>query len=346
MIKAGVIGATGYAGEELIRLLSNHPGADLIFLSSRSYAGSSLSDIYPNFRNIIDKKLVKMDASEMSDDCDVIFFALPHGLAAEQISEELLNKVKIIDLGADFRLKNIDSYEKWYKTEHSSPGFLKEAVYGLSELNRENIKSTRLLANPGCYTTCSILSLAPLVDNNLIDNSSIIIDAKSGISGAGRSLSLPTHFPESNESFKAYGIVNHRHTPEIEQELSLIAGEEIILSFTPHLLPMNRGILTTAYASLTDKIEIVDLINLYKSYYRGEKFIRIYPEGKFPETRFVKNSNFIDIGLTKDPRTNRIIIVGAIDNLIKGAAGQAVQNMNLMFGLNEDEGLKAVPSPL
>jgi len=344
MINAGIIGATGYAGQELIRLLYNHPDVNIVYLSSHSYAGMKLSEVYPNFTGLLDKELVNMNAQQMAEDCDVIFFALPHGLAANQISEDLLGKVKIIDLGADFRLKDKDVYEDWYKVKHPTPLFLEESVYGLCELNREHIKNARIVANPGCYTTCSITSLAPLAANNLIDLSSIIIDAKSGISGAGRSLNLPTHFAESNESFKAYGVGTHRHTPEIEQELSKIADKDIVLSFTPHLIPMTRGILTTAYATLTSNVSSEKLVDLYRNYYKNEKFIRIYSHGNLPETRFVKNSNFVDIGIKIDPRTNRVIIVGAIDNLIKGAAGQAVQNMNIMFGQKEDEGLKAVPT--
>ncbi|MCK5200929.1 MAG: N-acetyl-gamma-glutamyl-phosphate reductase, partial [Spirochaetales bacterium] len=231
-----------------------------------------------------------------------------------------------------------------YNVKHPAPEFLKEAVYGLCELNREKIKTARIAANPGCYTTCSITSLAPLAAGDLIDVSSLIIDAKSGITGAGRSLSLPTHFTESNESFKAYGVGTHRHTPEIEQELSTIAGKDIILSFTPHLVPMNRGILTTSYASLTKEISSEKLIDIYKEYYKNENFIRIYSKDSLPETRFVRNSNFVDIGIKTDPRTNRVIIIAAIDNLIKGAAGQAVQNMNIMFGLPEDKSLNAVPT--
>jgi N-acetyl-gamma-glutamyl-phosphate reductase len=346
MIKAGIIGATGYAGQELIRLLYHHKSVDLVYLSSHSYEGMKLSDVYPNFTGILEKKLVSMNAEQMADECDVIFFALPHGLTAGQISEEILKKVKIIDLGADFRIKDKNVYENWYKVNHPTPQFLEEAVYGLCELNREKIKNARIVANPGCYTTCSITSLAPLVENNIIDLSSIIIDAKSGVSGAGRSLSLPNHFTESNESLKAYGVGTHRHTPEIEQVLSTIAGQEIILSFTPHLIPMNRGILTTAYASLTTDINSVELVDLYRNYYKNEKFIRICSDGRFPETRFVRNSNFVDIGIKTDPRTKRVIIVGAIDNLIKGAAGQAVQNMNLMFDQPEDEGINAVPTVL
>lgn len=344
MIRAGIIGATGYAGQELIRLLYNHSGVELVHLSSRSYAGKKLSDVYPNFTGILDKKLEGLDAQQMSGDCDVIFFALPHGLAAGQISEDLLTKVKIIDLGADFRLKDKDVYESWYKVKHPTPVFLKEAVYGLCELNRKEIKKARIVANPGCYTTCSITSLAPLIAGEIIDNSTIIIDAKSGLSGAGRTLSLPTHFTESNESFKAYGIGTHRHTPEIEQELGNIAGNDIVLSFTPHLVPMNRGILTTSYALLTKEISSEELIDIYKQYYKNEKFIRIYPKDSLPETKFVGNSNFIDIGIKTDQRTNRVIVIAVMDNLIKGAAGQAVQNMNIMFGLAEDTALNAVPS--
>ena len=344
MIKAGIIGATGYAGQELIRLLYNHSDVNIVHLSSHSYAGMKLSEIYPNFTGILDKELTGLDAKQMADDCDVIFFALPHGLTAGQVSEDLLGKVKIIDLGADFRLKDKEVYENWYNVKHPAPEFLKEAVYGLCELNREKIKTARIAANPGCYTTCSITSLAPLAAGDLIDLSSLIIDAKSGITGAGRSLSLPTHFTESNESFKAYGVGTHRHTPEIEQELSTIAGKDIILSFTPHLVPMNRGILTTSYASLTKEISSEKLIDIYKEYYKNENFIRIYSKDSLPETRFVRNSNFVDIGIKTDPRTNRVIIIAAIDNLIKGAAGQAVQNMNIMFCLPEDKGLNAVPT--
>jgi N-acetyl-gamma-glutamyl-phosphate reductase len=346
MVKASIIGATGYAGQELIRLLYNHSDVDIIHLVSHSYSGKKLSDIYPGFNKLIDDKLVDKSAADLASSCDVMFFALPHGLTASQISEELLEKVKIIDLGADFRLKDKNTYENWYKVKHPTSQFIEEAVYGLSELNREKVKKARIVANPGCYTTCSITSLAPLVDNKLIDLSSIIIDAKSGVSGAGRSLNLPTHFPESNESFKAYGVGSHRHTPEIEQELSILAGKEIILSFTPHLIPMNRGILTTAYASLIKYISPEDIVGLYKEYYKNEKFIRVHSGDSLPETRFVKNSNYLDIGIKTDPRTNRVIIIGAIDNLIKGAAGQAVQNMNIMFGLPEDEGLKNAPTVL
>ena len=346
MIKAGIIGATGYAGLELIRLLYNHPKVELKYLSSHTYHGKKLSEINPGFYGLLDNKLVNMDAEQMAGNCDIIFFALPHGLASKQISENILLKSKVIDLGADFRLKDQLTYEQWYKVSHGSPKYIQEAVYGLCELNREAIKHARIVANPGCYTTCSISSLAPLIDSNIIDSDSIIIDAKSGISGAGRTLSLSTHFTESNETFKAYSVGSHRHTPEIEQELSRIAGRKIVLSFTPHLLPMNRGILTTSYANLKENISIPEISKIYSDYYSNEKFIRICPENILPETRYVKNSNFVDIGFTLDNRTRRIIVVAAIDNLIKGAAGQAVQNMNIMFGLNEAEGLTAIPGSI
>jgi len=346
MINVGIIGATGYAGQELLRLLYSHPQVKLIHLSSHTYQGKKLSDIYPNFYGLVENKLVNMNAEQMAMSCDIIFIALPHGLASKQISENVLNNAKVIDLGADFRLEDQSIYEKWYKVKHEASEYLKEAEYGLCELNRKEIRNARIVANPGCYTTCSITSLAPLLDKNIIDPDTIIIDAKSGISGAGRSLSLATHFTESNETFKAYAVCSHRHTPEIEQELSKIAGKKIILSFIPHLLPMNRGILTTSYALLKKEINSSEIRNIYSQYYKNENFIRIIPEGILPETRYVKNSNFIDIGFTIDSRTGRIIVIAAIDNLIKGASGQAVQNMNIMFGINEDEGLKAIPSTL
>jgi len=346
MINAGIIGATGYAGQELIRLLFNHEQVNIKYLSSHTYHGKKISEIYPNFYGLLDNELVDMDADQMAMSCDIIFFALPHGLTSKQISENILNTTRVIDLGADFRLKDQAIYEKWYKVKHEAPEYIKEAEYGLCELNRGKIRNARIVANPGCYTTCSITSLAPLLDKNIIEPDTIIIDAKSGISGAGRNLSLATHFTESNETFKAYAVGSHRHTPEIEQELSRISGRTIILSFTPHLLPMNRGILTTSYASLKENIDISEIRNIFTQYYKNEKFIRICPEGVLPETRYVKNSNFIDIGFAIDSRTGRIVVVAAIDNLIKGASGQAVQNMNIMFGLNEDEGLRAIPGTL
>ncbi len=346
MIKAGIIGATGYAGEEIVRLLTGHPEVEIKYLSSRTYQGEPFTDIFSQFNTLLSDRCVSMDIAEMADSCDVIFLALPHGLTFSQVTEDILLKTVIIDLGADFRLKNEDVYEKWYGVKHTNTKILKQAVYGLCELNRIEIAASRLIANPGCYTTCSILSLAPLLAEKRINPSSIIIDAKSGISGAGRSLSRGVHYAECNESVKAYKAASHRHAPEIEQELSILAGEDVMLTFTPHLIPMNRGILTTSYASLKKSTSLDDLFYLYKNFYRNEHFVRILDPGKLPETRFVRSSNFIDIGFALDERLNRVIIVGAIDNLIKGAAGQAVQNMNILFGYPEEEGLTAIPAVL
>lgn len=342
MIKAGIIGATGYAGSELVRILSSHPEVEIKTLTSQSYAGKKYNEVYENYRH--EEKLAcdEENIEEMAKECDVIFLALPHGVASKKVTESVLANAKVIDLGADYRLQNIEVYEKWY-TQHYSKDILKEAVYGLCEINREKIKGKRIVGNPGCYTTCSILSLYPLVKEKMIDLTSIIIDAKSGATGAGRGLNLSNHFCELNESFKAYKIANHRHTPEIEEQLSYAAGEDIVLNFTPHLVPMNRGILATCYAKLNNKYTYADIKAVYEKYYKDEYFIRLTKEGVFPETKWVKGSNFCDIGFTIDERTNRVIVVGAIDNLYKGAAGQAVQNMNILFGLDEKTGLDYVP---
>ena len=254
-----------------------------------------------------------------------------------------MEKVKVIDLSADFRIKDLDIYSKWYGLEHGSPDFINESVYGLCEINRKDIKNARILANPGCYTTASILALYPLVKERMVDIESIIIDAKSGTSGAGRSTNLSTLFCEVNESIKAYGIGNHRHTPEIEEQLSYSAGETITLNFTPHLVPMNRGILTTSYLKLKDSYNYSNVREIFEKYYKNDYFIRLLDEGVFPETRWVSSSNFVDINFKIDERTNRVIVVSAIDNLIKGAAGQAIQNMNIMYGFDEKEGLMQIP---
>ena len=342
-IKAGIIGSTGYAGAELVRLLLGHPDAEIVWLGSRSYIDQRYSDIYRNMFRIIDDKCLGENMQELAQEADVIFTATPQGLCASLISEDILKKTKIVDLSADFRLRDVSVYEAWYGITHAAPSFIAEAVYGLCELYREKIQGARLIANPGCYTTCSILTLYPLVKKKLIDLSSIIIDAKSGTSGAGRGAKIPNLFCEVNESIKAYGVAGHRHTPEIEQELSCAAGEELTLNFTPHLVPMNRGILATCYASLLPGVTKEQIADAYNSCYQDEYFIRLLGEGVFPETRWVEGSNFVDIGWTMDPRTGRIIAIGAIDNLVKGAAGQAVQNMNLLFGLKEQAGLMAPP---
>ncbi len=341
MIKAGIIGATGYAGQELVRLITQHPQAELACLTSQSYAGKDYAEVYSGYSHL-SYACEEEDIEKMADVCDVIFLALPHGVASKKINNGILERTKIIDLGADFRLQDIDVYEKWYTT-HYSKDILPEAVYGLCEINRDKIKGRRIVANPGCYTTCSILSMYPLVKEGLIDNSSIIIDAKSGATGAGRGLSLANHYCELNESVKAYKIACHRHTPEIEEQLSYAAGEDIVINFTPHLIPMDRGILATCYANLKGKYSYADIKAVYEKYYGREYFIRLTSEGVFPETKWVKGSNFTDIGFAIDERTNRIIVIGALDNLFKGAAGQAVQNMNILFDIAENTGLDYVP---
>ena len=343
MIKAAILGATGYAGAELMRILSSHPDASIVYPASHSYAGKKFSDIYPGMRGICDMVLREDDISAAADAADVIFLSLPAGLASSLVTPEILSKCVVIDLGADFRLHERSVYEEWYHTEHHSPALLKEAVYGLPEIHRSELKGKRLIANPGCYTTCSILTLFPLLKNGLVEKNGIVIDAKSGTSGAGRSEKLGSLFCEVNENFKAYGVATHRHTPEIEQELSAAAGRDIVLQFTPHLVPMNRGILATCYAKLRPGVSDDDVARAY-SMYKDEPFIRLV-DGS-PETRYVKGTNTVDIGWRIDSRTGNIIAMGAIDNLGKGAAGQAVQNMNLLFGLDERTGLQiAAGSP-
>jgi len=357
MIKAGIIGSTGYAGAELVRLLLGHPDVKIVWYGSRSYVGESFSSVYGNMFKIVEDTCLDDNMAQLAGEADVIFTATPQGLCASLITEEILQKTRIIDLSADFRLKDVNVYEKWYGITHANPSYIDEAVYGLCEINREKIRAARILANPGCYTTCSILTLYPLVKEGLIEPDSIIIDAKSGTSGAGRGAKTANLFCEVNESIKAYGVASHRHTPEIEEQLGYAAGKEIVLNFTPHLVPMNRGILATCYASLTNRAKELQGENTsaaaaeveamvrgaYEKYYQDEYFIRLLRAGTLPETRWVEGSNFVDIGWKLDPRTGRIIAIGAIDNLVKGAAGQAVQNMNLMFGLEEKAGLAFAP---
>lgn len=339
MIRAGVVGATGYAGEQLVWILKSHKGVSIEFYSSHNYSDISFKEVYVNYYGFIDDKCIDMnEAINRLKDIDVLFIALPHGKAFEITKKALEAGVKVIDLGADFRLNSEDIYEKWYGVTHELGTNLSEAVYGLTELNRESIRNCRLLANPGCYPTATILGLAPLLKNKMIDNNTIIIDAKSGVSGAGRAANLATLFTECNESIKAYGVPGHRHTPEIEQELGKLAEEALTVSFTPHLVPMNRGILSTCYASLKISIDEKELLNLYREFYKEEYFVKVLDT--LPETRWVRGSNLCHIGLRIDNRTNRVIVISVIDNLIKGAAGQAVQNMNLMFGLKETEGLE------
>ncbi len=337
MFTAAVLGATGYAGIELVRLLSNHSEIEIKMLVSQSFVGKKISDVYQNFKGVLDLECEELDIDKAAS-CDVVFTALPHG-ASKEVIPKLYNKgARIIDLSGDFRYDDPDVYAAWYGEEHSSPEILKEAVYGLCELHRDKIKNTRLVGNPGCYTTCSILGLAPLLANKIVKSDNIIVDAKSGVTGAGRSSALDYSFCECTENAKAYKIGTHRHTSEIEQELSKLYGEEIMISFTPHLIPQKRGILATIYANLVDDKSTEELIKLYKDYYKDEYFVRVYEEG-LPETNHVAGSNFVDIGLVVDKRLKRVVVSAAIDNIGKGAAGQAVQNMNILLGLDEKAGL-------
>lgn len=343
MIKAGIIGSTGYAGNEIVRLLLGHKEVEIVWYGSRSYIDKKYAEVYQNFFEIVDDTCLDDNMEELANRVDVIFTATPQGLCASLVNDDILSKVKIIDLSADFRIKDVSVYEQWYGIEHKSPQYIDEAVYGLCEINREKIKGKRLVANPGCYTTCSILSLYPAVKEGIIDPHSIIIDAKSGTSGAGRGAKVNNLYCEVNESIKAYGVGTHRHTPEIEEQLGYACGEDIKLIFTPHLVPMNRGILVTAYANLKKDVTEEEVRAAYNKYYANEQFVRVLDSGVCPETRWVEGSNYVDVNFKIEPRTNRLIVMGALDNLVKGAAGQAVQNMNIIFGLEETEGLLAAP---
>ncbi|HNR65529.1 MAG TPA: N-acetyl-gamma-glutamyl-phosphate reductase [Atribacterota bacterium] len=359
-IKVSIIGATGYSGKELIRILLKHPRIKLMHLVSASYVGQNICEVYPEFTNQLDKKLIELDIEKIVRDSDVVFTALPHNISLDIVPELLINKnqMKVIDLSADFRLKDSDNYTKWYKKEHSEKSrvFLKEAVYGLPELYKEDIKKATLVANPGCYPTSAILGMAPLLARRLVEADNIIIDAKSGTSGAGRKLSLGLHFSECNESFKAYKTTMHNHIPEIEQELSLLynpdsgkdegeknkygkKNKEIIVSFTPHLLPLSRGILSTCYLNLIEDCNEQDIVTLYQNFYQDAPFVRIFEPPNLPEIRFAQLTNYCDIGFTIDKRVGKIKVISVIDNLTKGASGQAVQNMNIMFNLPETMGL-------
>lgn len=343
MIKVGIIGATGYAGGELVRILMGHKEAEIVWYGSKSYIDQKYADVYRNMFQIVDAKCMDDNIEALADQVDVIFTATPQGFLASVINENILGKTKIVDLSADFRIKDVKVYEKWYGIEHKSPQFIEEAVYGLCEVNRDKVKGARLIANPGCYTTCSILTAYPLAKEGIIDMRTLIVDAKSGTSGAGRGAKVPNLFCEVNENMKAYGVASHRHTPEIEEQLGYASGENVTISFTPHLVPMNRGILATEYATLKKDVTGEEVKAIYDKYYADEKFVRVLGEGVCPETKWVEGSNYVDIGFKLDPRTNRIVMMGAIDNLVKGAAGQAVQNMNLLFGLPETEGLLMPP---
>jgi len=343
MIKVGIIGSTGYAGNELVRLLLQRSDVKIVWYGSHSYIGKKYSDVYRNFFKLVEAECLDDNLEQLVEQVDVVFTATPQGLCAALVSDDVLKKIKVIDLSADFRIKDVAVYEKWYGIEHKSPQFIPEAVYGLCEINREAVKKARIVANPGCYPTCSTLSIQPVLKAGLIDPKSIIIDAKSGTSGAGRGAKVDNLYCEVNETIKAYGVTVHRHTPEIEEQLSYIAGKEVLINFTPHLVPMNRGILITAYANLLKPVTYEEVKKLYDDCYEGERFVRVLDKNICPETRNVHGSNYVDVNFRIDERTNRIIMMGAMDNLVKGAAGQAIQNMNLMFGLPEETGLLQVP---
>ncbi|MBP7765165.1 MAG: N-acetyl-gamma-glutamyl-phosphate reductase [Syntrophaceae bacterium] len=341
-IKTAIFGASGYTGQELIRILSAHPQVELVAATSRRYAGVPVAEVFPSLQGRTSLAYVNASPEEIASGCDVVFLALPHGVSMEIAPVFVRAGRKVIDLSADYRLRDLATYEKWY-AKHTSADLIGRAVYGIPELYRNEIKNARLIANPGCYPTSIILGLAPALKNNLLDVSTIIADSASGVSGAGRDPVVGSLFCEVDGGFKAYKVGKHRHTPEIEQELNRLAGEPFAVTFTPHLLPVKRGILSTIYATLKKDIRPAELAELYADAYAGEKFVRICPAGATPNISSVCGSNSCDIGVVCDPRTNRVIIVSAIDNLVKGAAGQAVQNMNLIAGLAEDCGLAAPP---
>ena len=340
-LKVAILGASGYTGGELLRFLLAHPNVDVVYLTADRHSGKKIETVFPNLRGIIDCELSQLSIDNIPNDLDFVFIALPHGKSSE-IVKFLFNKnLKIIDLGADFRL-SYENYKKWYG-EHPCPELIEEAEYGLSEINGESIKSAKLVANPGCYPMSSILPLTPLLADNLISENSIVIDSKSGVSGAGRSPSLDLHFSEVNEGIRSYKIGQHRHTPEIEEILTKHSGLNVKVSFTPHLIPMDRGILSTIYIKLNKKFSTSDLLKYFEKYYSGSKFIRIHPEDSFPSTSDVKYSNYCDIGLRVNEDNNSAVLVSVIDNLVKGASGQAVQNMNIMTGFPEELGIDNFP---
>jgi len=339
-LKIAIVGSSGYTGGELFRILLHHPGAAVTAVTSESSAGKPITDIFPHLLGLTDLVCEPLDPASIAKQADLAFLALPHVTAQEAAFQLHKLGVKVVDLSADYRLADPAVYEQWYEHKHQHPDLLKHAVYGLPELHREQIRKAKLVANPGCYPTSAILGLAPVIKQKMVDLGTLVIDSKSGVSGAGRSPGLAYHFPEANEGFMAYKVGSHRHTPEIEQELSLVAGSKVTLSFTPHLVPMNRGILSTIYAKLTGPADTGALHAAISEFYSKEPFVRVLPAGQFPNVRNVRGSNFCDIGVHADGRTGRAVIVTAIDNLVKGASGQAVQNMNLMMGFEETAGLK------
>jgi N-acetyl-gamma-glutamyl-phosphate reductase len=340
--RIAIAGASGYAGAELVRLVAAHPAFELIAVTSEKSAGQSVSAVFPSLTGIVSHMFEALAPHTLAERADAVFLALPHTKSQEPVALCRKAGVFVVDLSADYRLKDAAAYEQWYQTGHAYPQFLHEAVYGLPELHRSAIAKAGLVASPGCYPTAAILQLAPLCKQGLVQPDSIVIDAKSGISGAGRSPALPYHFPEAHESLEPYKIGQHRHIPEIEQELQLLAGpgSPVTVAFTPHLVPMNRGILSTAYCRLKQDVPLQDLRALYRDFYKGERFVRLF-EDTVPNPRYIRGSNYCDIGVYHDRRAGWVVTVAAVDNLVKGAAGQAIQAMNLMMGLPEDTGIAA-----
>ena len=345
MIRAAVVGATGYAGAELVRLLSGHPDVNLTVITSRQFDGAAVETIYPAFRGVVDLTCLPNDPAEIGKAADVVFLALPHKVSMGMVPALLDAKKRIVDLSADFRFKHREAYEANYQA-HTCPHLLEKAVYGLCEVYAAEAASADLVGNPGCYPTSVLLPLLPLIKEKLVDPATIIADCKSGVSGAGREATPTTHFCHVNESFKAYKVGGHRHTPEIEEQISLSADAPIRITFVPHLVPMTRGMQSSIYVTLTPGADAVQIRQCLETFYEDKPFVRLLPDGRFPDTMHVRGTNFCDIGWTVDPGSGRLILLSAIDNLVKGAAGQAVQNMNLMFGLDETAGLNAVPYPL
>lgn len=342
MIKVGVVGGTGYTGVELLRLLACHPGVELTAITSRGEAGMAVSDMFPSLRRRVNLKFVAPQDAGL-DKCDAVFFATPNGIAMKQAAELVGAGVRVIDLAADFRIRDVAEWRKWYAMEHAAPELVAEAVYGLPEVNREQIRKARVLANPGCYPTAVQLGFLPLVEAGLVDTGHLIADAKSGVSGAGRKAEVHTLLPEAADTFKAYGVPGHRHLPEIRQGLSLAAGHQVGLTFVPHLTPMIRGIHATLYGRLRPGVDAADLQGLYEKRYAGEAFVDVMPAGSHPETRSVRASNLCRIAVHRPQGGDTVVVLSVIDNLVKGAAGQAVQNLNIMFGFDEETGLDIVP---
>lgn len=343
MIKVGVVGATGYAGAELVRLLQGHPQASIVHLVSESMAGAMIESVYPSLLGVYGAQTEALDAETLGHDCDVVFTALPHHVSAKTVPAIHAAGARVIDLSGDFRYDDPAVYEQWYGQAHPHPDLMRDAIYGMPELPGKKlaIAQAGIVGNPGCYTTCSILALVPALAEGFIDTKGIIIDAKSGVTGAGRKATQDLHFCEVQDNFKAYKVASHRHTSEIEQELSKVAGTDITLTFTPHLLPVKRGILATIYAQLTADVAVTQVLDAYQAFYQDQPFVVIHPKGSYPELKFVNGSNYLHIGAEVDRRTGRLILIACLDNLVKGAAGQAIQNMNLMFGLDETAGLQA-----